>query len=1174
MGSRAQRRKLERKLKTNLQRTKNTTEDIELLYRIKYSLNKHQGNILLAKTHKLFRGNLFPRNYVDMREYGKTYVKDNIFIELEWYFDEILNNYKVINKFLVLQQEYENYLVSGDYLSAERVIDDIESEICVSDWSIENRLFLGELKGGFKDNKIILAEILNDQNDPLTNIIAKYQSLKVEKQASYKKYNDDFKNLIEGLSSSVSEYLRYKLNFFSKKSYNYRFGYLLSIENSTSIIDKYIMFINIIMIICSRKDLLSELKDFLLQIVYNLKLKVHDTRLRNILLVIDDSFLTKLKLSKKENDLINILDHYTKGDYDKTVNDLKDIFKSDYNILSFYIIYCKSFLYLGKQLIVPFPKDSLASDILIAINDILLKNDQSQQSILSLLKIIHSLGATSLGFQLFDFITDHTENNKLSHLKKLSFFSTNFLNPNFILIFSEDENSERRKNIELEKSITYKFLYNINTKEKFFHGENEIDEYRLKKFKLKKAIKFKNHDESLKLFRELEDEKFKQYNSISFNLIDFINNKIKYFYEIKNLNLVLEAVVTANLINSNFKHGFNVNNLIEACLKDNNLKSNINSPILLHQYVNLLISPKKLWIALDNFLTKNKLKYPKEVIKLRDSISDKKLIYFLKNICIQDIYDSSTAFDSKDELDIERIEICTLLSALDKDNFEEYVDEVSEIDRQLLIKKGVKQIDESKIYVDVNGLKKSLYKDINESLQRSLNLQSLSLDQLEKLNIQDGSVLITYFDQNVKGSEQKDSSIKITGYSRFQNFTEMFCRIRDNFIANNEYGIDTYLSMRIRHGTLLGELRSIFERYYLITKKEDDSMKYKENVYWKKIEISDTSVKNLFNDFLASFSKKVDTISNKLKNEKIQIKTENKDTEGFFDYSYDKNDLYSLFGKKFGAIENTDVFIEEILNVLWQRTETNLSTIRNYISNDLKNEITGYLSDLNKEMDSILDKHQYPEYNELIRNITTCQTDVRNELDKIASWFKRTNSKSINDFNIELPIDSTLITVKRIYKEYGDLKVNKIIESKNNIEGEYFQHFCYIFQNLIHNVLEHSKLDSENLRINFKIEEDEKLLSITVENNFSEAVSVENLKIKIAETIKLLESEGNSDKIRAESGTGYLKIQKTLDHDLKRSSFEINIYIEEDSNIFKTEIKMDTVNLFKLNNDENFINRR
>ncbi len=1165
MGSRAQRRKLERKLEANLLSKKNTTEDIDLLYRIKYSLNKHQGNVLLNKTHKLLRGNLFPKKYFNIREFGKTYIKDNISIELEWYLDEILNNYKIINDFLVLQQNYENFLISGDYVSAEKVLDEVECEICVSDWSIENRLLLAEYKGGFKNNKIILAEILDDKNDPLTNVIAKYQSLKVEKQTSYKKYNDDFQNLIENLRPAVSEYLRYKLNFFSRKSYNYRFGFLLSIENPTSIIDKYIMFINIIMI-CSSDEQKNDLKTSLIKILLKLKLRINDVRLRNIILIIDDSFLPNLELSTQEKELINIFDNYTKGNYEKTIIELQNIFKNEYNILSLYIIYCKSNLYLGRELIIPFDNDSLSSEILFCINNILLKNDQSQQSTLLLIKIIHSLGSTSLGFQLFDFITNQGEENQLNHLKKLSFFTSKFLNPNFIFIFSNDENLKIKENLELEKSITYKLLRNINSKEQFFDYENEVDNYRLKKFKLKKAIKFKNHKESLQLFIDLENDKFRYYNNLSFNLVDFINNKIKYYYEIKNLQLVLETVVTANLINTNYKHGFNVKKLIEACLKDNDLKSNINSPILLHQYLNLLSTPKKLWIALDNFLTKNKLKYPKEVVELRANISDEKLIYFLKNICTQDIYDSSTSFESKDELDIERIEICTLLSELDKDNFEEYVNEVSEIDRQLLIKKGVKQIDESKIYVDVNGLKKSLYKDINESLQRSLSLQSLSIDQLEKLNIQDSSVLITYFDQNAKGLEQKDSNIKITGYSRFQNFTEMFCRIRDNFIANNEYGIDTYLSMRIRHGTLLGELRSIFERYYLITKKEDDSMKYKENIYWKKIEIYDANLKILFNDFLASFSKKIDTISNKLKNEKIQIKTENKETEGFFDYSYTKNDLYYLFGKKFGAIDNTDIFIEEILNVLWQRTENNLNFIRNYISNDLKNEITGYLLDLNKELDGIIDKYQYPEYNELIRNITTCQTDVRNELDKIASWFKRTNSKSINDFNIELPIDSTLITVKRIYKEYSDLEVNKIIKSKNRIEGEYFQHFCYIFQNLIHNILEHSKLDSENLTINFEIEEDDEFLIIAVENNFSQTVNVENLKIKIAETIKLLENEGNSDKIRAESGTGYLKIQKTLDHDLKRSKFEIIIYVTEDNNMFKTLIKMNKINLFKLDN--------
>ncbi|MCZ2222845.1 MAG: hypothetical protein LC122_04360 [Chitinophagales bacterium] len=401
---------------------------------------------------------------------------------------------------------------------------------------------------------------------------------------------------------------------------------------------------------------------------------------------------------------------------------------------------------------------------------------------------------------------------------------------------------------------------------------DDIEEYRKNKYVLKQHIKSNNYDEAYRFvqyFNSLGSNDF--VNNIPFNIISIVNEKVEYYIHKNKNKLALNEIVETNLINSNFYSTISATNIMKLCLSDNTLKSNICTPILFHQYYPQHGTKNLIWISLDNFLTTNNLRFPKELIKNISDFDKVKLIYLLKNVCVQDIYDSSVWFESQDELDNERIELCTILSNLDKDNFEKYISEISEIDRNLLIRKGVKQIDESKIYVDINGLKKSLYKELNENLQRSINLQSLSIDQIKKLDLKENNVLITFYDQDSKGVEQIDSNIKITGYSRFQLFAEMFLKLRDNFIANNEYGLDTYLSMRIRHGTLLGEFRSNFEKYHLITKKEND-LKYKNNLYWENVTENDDNLFFKFNEILSAFSQKIDNVSNDLKN-LIQIKT-------------------------------------------------------------------------------------------------------------------------------------------------------------------------------------------------------------------------------------------------------------------------------------------------------------
>lgn len=1157
MASRRKRREIER----NINKVKSVNY-AEILYRIKYSLNKHQADLLISKVAnkiELF-GNPTPSKYQDLRRYGLSPNTNKLDRELVWYTREIIENSKLINKFLVKKNEFDASILKGDYDKSKSILELIENEISISEWSISNKLLLSEYSGGFTKNKEILSEIISDKNSAMLNLLANFYSIRVEKQQSFSKFNKDVLSLVKNVDPSVKDYLLFKLSFFSKDDYQY-FGSILSLENPAAIIDKYEAFLNVISIIISRKFTDPKILSLIYESVLLLTDSIQDNRLHNILILLNPA--TNIYLDERDKSILSVLDFYSNGNYEKVIEELSSAKYDWCCIFPLYIVLCKSYAYVNRQISIPFEKGSLAWTVLEATNSIILKDSDFQSSISSLKKITVTFGINNYTLYLRQFIDSQL--NELSNsidFNIASLASSNFFNPIIITKLNNVDNVSFLLNSVDSSTIKLLYFYTYGI-ESEAHALDDIEEYRKNKYKLKYFIKTEDYEKAydyIKYFDNNPSNEFK--NSLPFNKISLVNERVEYFLYKNENTKALNEIVENNLININFSSSINTTQILELCLKDDTLKSDISTPILFHQYYPQFVSKTLIWISLDNFLSANNLNYPKDVVKISENFASEKLIYFLKNICIQDIYDSSIWFENQDELDIERIEICTFLSEIDSENFEKYISEISEIDRNLLIRKGVKQIDESKIYVDINGLKKSLYKDLHENLQRSINLQSLSIDQLKKLDLKENNVLITFYDQDSKGTDQIDSNIKITGYSRFQLFSEMFLKLRDNFIANNDYGLDTYLSMRIRHGTLLGEFRSNFEKYHLVTKKENQS-KYKENQYWKDIVENDEKLKTRFNQILAEFSEKIDNISNDLKNNKIQIKTENKSSSGYFDFSYNQTMLIKLFQDRFAAIKETNIFIEEALEVLWSRTEKNLNVIRDFISIDLKEEITGHISDLNQKIEELITKKENPLYTELVRNLTNCKTDVRNELDKIALWFRRTNNKSINDFSIQLPIDSTVTTIKRIYKDYSSLNVKIDINCAEKIEGEFFQHFCYIFQNLIHNVIEHSHLPSSKLEIVISVNEINDYLSISIQNNLAENVNIEELNNKISNIIVALNNEKNSDKIRNESGTGYIKINKTIYHDLRRHHFEILIKPVDENKLFNCQILMDTVNLYK-----------
>ena len=205
-----------------------------------------------------------------------------------------------------------------------------------------------------------------------------------------------------------------------------------------------------------------------------------------------------------------------------------------------------------------------------------------------------------------------------------------------------------------------------------------------------------------------------------------------------------------------------------------------------------------------------------------------------------------------------------------------------------------------------------------------------------------------------------------------------------------------------------------------------------------------------------------------------------------------------------------------------------------------------------------------------MRNITTCQTELRNELEKISLWFRRSNNKSINDFQIEIPIYLTITTIKRLYKEFDNIDLKTEIEINCDFKGEYFQHFCYIFQNLIHNILEHSNLDFRDLRIKIKVEEIDNNLHFIFCNNINMEYDLDSLNKKLRDIQEKLDTKSPiGDIIREESGTGYFKIQKTITYDLKCKDYELVIDDIDDKYEFVTKIIIKDKHIYEY---EDFIN--
>jgi hypothetical protein len=270
-----------------------------------------------------------------------------------------------------------------------------------------------------------------------------------------------------------------------------------------------------------------------------------------------------------------------------------------------------------------------------------------------------------------------------------------------------------------------------------------------------------------------------------------------------------------------------------------------------------------------------------------------------------------------------------------------------------------------------------------------------------------------------------------------------------------------------------------------------------------------------------------------------------------------------MYTKGYSTIDDFDYFFDSLIEELWERTEYNLSHIREYINNEIKQLFVNLLVSLQYRLENLINKYVVLELNELIRNITECQTAITIELEKICRWFQRSNSSTINDFQIDLALDASITVIKRIYINYSALNIEISNNSISYFNGEYFAWFTTFIQIVLDNVISYSELDERRLRISIDICEANQNFSFKITNNISETANISDLNGRIANTIRLLAEPHNNDKTRLEGGSGYLKIRKILTSDLFREKPIIKLSEIGEDRVFHAEIQFETDYLIK-----------
>tara|TARA_R110000764_G_scaffold44749_1_gene100729 strand:- start:1908 stop:5324 length:3417 start_codon:yes stop_codon:yes gene_type:complete len=1069
--------------------------------------------------------NPLPKSISELRRNNITPHSGNVDTEIAWIMHSIEKNAEVINKYILLKKMFEKHILLNEYEKAENCLNKIEKEICYSNWGAQNRLLLLEEKDGTESNWLMLGKYSEQIKDPLSLFIIEQSSKKAEKKLAYSRYKASFESIISETTGLLNEYLCFKILYPAFTGFE-KFSFFINVESVSSIIDRYNILIDVLieLIPLKRDDLIKNVIDELLPIIKD------DNRLVQIQNILGHQFM----ILNNVKEITLFISEYSLGNYEYCLNKSTKLFRTHPDVTEIYIIYVKCLIELKFDF--RETKISLNIDsILQKLYDLYSLKVNFNNTIDDLFKISAKYDSFNFGKQLFPIIAKQA--NYLAKGKVDEFYYSiysKFNNP--VLI-----NNLKQFDKEFINKIAKGFRANDNsifTKINLYILDGNVDGLKQlnisknrKQIYIAKALlaqnkydelishielEIINEDLSIVTLKTLLEILFQSY-LIKDEIIKALNLYIKYFFKRKYL-----------------VHRLNHSELHRKLNIINSKVNSIDWPIFY-----FLSNPDSYdqYVKYDEFLEYIGVDRPTKLLENK-KIENKKLVFFLKEICNVDVMHHSLNFNGTDDIENERINILQGLILIDKINEGDYIKEITEVTKKAAIRNAIREVNKGRITLNTQQLKTKEERNIKDNFSRFEELVIFSNEHNVKSLDPTSKMLNKYF--NLLQDSLRNKIVNRNDPA-FIAFKSMFIDLRDKFVLSKDYGLDGYLSTRIRHGTLLNHIRSNFESLNLVSQKSGKD--YIDNSYWDdKLPYNLIDKREGIQDLIKKFSLKVDEFTELIIKELIQVKTEKYDQKpnAYFDFTLSDPALAYLFTQTKNEVKSYSEFLDFVFEYLEKQVEVRLKSIRESFDTVIKQKYTSLINDFDAEIRELLEGESFVD---LTNSIVKCQTNIQTELNNIGEWFNISNPSSESILDVETIIHTAIEITNTIYPNQN---INPEIQVDTRVTFRIgTTNLIYIFRIMLDNIIKHSGLPKTKRNISIYSDiKNNKSLVIEISNDFNPEkldIITSNLnQTKISWSAK----ENHFTKSNIEGGSGFDKIRRILAVDMKMDTYNFDYIIK------------------------------
>lgn len=558
----------------------------------------------------------------------------------------------------------------------------------------------------------------------------------------------------------------------------------------------------------------------------------------------------------------------------------------------------------------------------------------------------------------------------------------------------------------------------------------------------------------------------------------------------------------------------------------------VGASIALHAYSTLYDSDHDgdLSDAYENALDYCGVSGPTEFLKSEHGLTQPALTYFIRHICTVARMEDGTGFDEIDEIENERVQLLQWLIGADPDNAPHYIAEIKALTKDQAVASLSAHLERSKIYVNEEAVRRSFDAEMRYSFARYREL-------LDEPNLEIRAEAIeARLRKLLREAEFELRDLKLPATERDSLFRNLYLIALQEFLVYPNGGLKTYLSTRILHGALEGEMRSNLARAQLLFPRErNDAIFEFERSWATRLEELSPAMFERARDAILRFSTRFSDNLLELINEKARIRLTTT-PNGLLAYDAGDERMQEVQGR-LASIERYEDFIDALFNDYWAQTEVGLERLKMEISESFAANVEGSLDTLATAIAQLGD-----EASELLNVIVQARTEFALSVQRVSAWFARSGSLLEEPFKLDVAIEAAVRITNNCFP---GREVTAGIEGDATIDlpGKWLNPIVDLLCNCFQNAVEHGGCDNTQ-EIGFTVTAEDDL-SMCISNSLAETVDVEKCAVRIAEMLKDAK-DGDHQRATEEKGSGFCKIARIMKYDLPQGgTFDVAVTPEQ-----------------------------